>query len=959
MINIKKLNSYNKLYGLLNQIVKHELKSIYILLFIMFAFLFQLNTQAADIIESVYFNIPNDKVKIGALEDEKQKPITVTDYKEQNLFIGVPQDIFGSDWTIRIDDKDLSWAYAMRHGSDMIWLYVAENKEQWNRLLHIFIERADSLLSDFYVEQRYNPLPFKEIDFTVGYQKRELSLNIPTKEVPSFKTPSWVNIEKGEKNNYIINISENTSSMSRADTVFVTDANCLETRPLFVFQYPKNNDFIPQSLLEGDEKLKIAHAECSSEQPGGEIEFSFDGDLESIYHSVWDNSSSNYFPISMTYYFSHPEIIDYFIYIPRLDGGNGIFKKVSLYVQRKGSDNFEYLMDYDFNGKVGSHYIRFKEQLEDIVAFRFLVYSGTGGGQGLASCAEIEFYRKQSYDSGYLELFSDAVCSELRNGVTANHIKRCKEAFFRDLAFWLKKGNKPNEFRLQYYKAWSKPETMAHSNGCSPIGKLDNPTGIAAVKGEPLVLLVDCEQADSIRLAIQKLSTPQGKDGFGSIEYTLHQGINIVNPQIDGLCYIIYQVENPQEAPLAKIHIIGGHVNGYFDIEKHLYSDGSSRWKELLEKAGDQYFDVVSPYVHFTFNTSLFRRYVSDIVPLLNAYDTMVIHEQEFQGFSKYNRMLTNRVYFHSSRATYGALWSSENRIGYNEQFLHKLLNVDLFKTTECWGPAHELGHSLQIKPSFCWKGMTEVSNNILSMEIQRLWNNPSRLLEELPEGDTYHDIYERAMNNAFVYQQPYGCIEDWFDRLVPLWQLRLYMMDVCGNKDFYKDLYERCIQINKTSYGHGQWQLAFVYNCCVAANMDLRAFFKKWGWLTPTEQIVHDYGIDTLSVRQQDIDTLNIKIDMLRLPCLTDAIEYITDKNISLYQQPESFHSGTWQVDDRMYIQIKGCEGAVAYEVYNNDTLVGVSHNSSFRLRLPTTMDTVKLTVLAVLPNGKRIKCE
>ena len=56
----------------------------------------------------------------------------------------------------------------------------------------------------------------------------------------------------------------------------------------------------------------------------------------------------------------------------------------------------------------------FQKQQKDVVAFRILVYSGTGGGQGLASCAEMEFYRDASYDKDYLKLFTDASCSQLR-----------------------------------------------------------------------------------------------------------------------------------------------------------------------------------------------------------------------------------------------------------------------------------------------------------------------------------------------------------------------------------------------------------------------------------------------------------------------------------------------------------------------------------------------------------------
>ncbi len=893
---------------------------------------------------------------ICTLSAKGQQPSVITDYTEKTTWLSIHPNIKDRDWTARIDNQNRYWAYVDRY-QDMIRVVLSENKGKENRLLQIHIEEKDSLLHDLYVEQRYNPLPFEEIDFTVGAPQQEIQLNIPTKETPRFRTPAWIEVKEREQSDYVFSISANNTSIARTDTIFITDADSLETRPLLIFQHPDNNDFTTTSTLAKDEKLSISHGECSSEHPGTGIELSFDGNLESNYHSAWDNTANDYFPITLTYHFSQPEEIDYFIYIPRLDGGNGIYKKTSIFVQRKGNNAFEHLMDYDFKGRPGNHHVRLKEQQKDVVAFRILVYSGTGGGQGLASCAEMEFYRDASYDKDYLKLFTDASCSQLRKRVTRGQISKCQTPFFRDLAMWMKEGNQPNEFRVQYYKAWGKPETIAQANGCNPVGKWDNPTGISAIKGEPLVLLVDCAQADSIRLGIQHLSAPKGKDGFGGMEYPLHEGINVIYPQKDGLCYIIYQTDVPQEAPDAKIHIIGGHTNGYFDIEKHLYADGSSRWRELLEKAGDQYFDVVSPYVHFTFNTSLLRKHVADIVPLLEAYDTMVRHEQEFQGFRKYNRMLANRVYFYSSRATYGVAWAKPYAIGYNEEFMINLLDANRFKTTECWGPAHELGHMLQIRPSFLWKGITEVSNNILSMEIQRLWGNPSRLQEKLPESETYQDIYERAMNNSFVHRPPYANVGDWFDRLVPLWQLRLYLMEVHGQTDFYKDLYERCIQMNKATYSHGQWQLAFVYNCCITANTDLRPFFEKWGWLTPTEQIVNDYGTDTLSVTQRDIETLNEEISSLHLPLLTDAVEFLTDKNLHLYQHPQTPMTGNVLYNNEGTIHITDSQGIVAFEVFNENTLVGVSHNTIFKLPTNQSYDFDKLRVIAVLPNGKRIE--
>ena len=132
---------------------------------------------------------------------------------------------------------------------------------------------------------------------------------------------------------------------------------------------------------------------------------------------------------------------------------------------------------------------------------------------------------------------------------------------------------------------------------------------------------------------------------------------------------------------------------------------------------------------------------------------------------------------------------------------------------------------------------------------------------------------------------------------------------------------------------------------------------FEKWGWLTPTKQIVNDYGTDTLSVTQRDIETLNKEISSLHLPLLTDAVEYLTDKNLHLYQHPQTPMTGNVQYNNAGTIHITDSQGIVAFEVFNENTLVGVSHNTTFKLPTNQSYDFDKLRIIAILPNGKRIE--
>lgn len=555
-----------------------------------------------------------------------------------------------------------------------------------------------------------------------------------------------------------------------------------------------------------------------------------------------------------------------------------------------------------------------------------------------------------------MNLFTDLSCSALKPDVTLRKIKRCPNAFFRNLGMSMLRNEYDKEFRIQTYYAYMDPYIQAPQNGITPFSRMDNPTGIAAIAGQPLVILVE-HDVPGLRLKVQNLDVKSGFDGYGGINYDLHKGMNVIHSKDGGLCYILYHSATPETALPVKIHFASGSVNGYFNLEKHTNPDGSLRWEELLSHAGGPFFDVLSPYVHFTLRTEDFRRYVSDVKQLLATYDTLICHEQEFAGLKKYKRWIKNRLYIHSTDKA--MLYSSPYHIGFQDQQLPELLNPDLLKTTYCWGPAHELGHALQIRPAMMWTGMTEVTNNIQSMEIQRMWGNPSRLHTDSRITNGFADIYEQAMNVAFVEKTPFSYLTDCFDQLVPFWQLRLYVMDVCQKEDFYKDLHERSRLINdRWDLTNGQWQLEFIYNSCIAANMDLRPFFRQWGWLTPAERI-YNTEEDTLTVTTQDIDRINTRIDSLQLPLQMHAAAYITDQTLHLYTDPQALRPGTAHINTITgQVLIEGATGAVAFEVYCGEKLLGVSYRTEFNVK-NLSKDRTGLIVKAVAFDNQRINCE
>lgn len=139
---------------------------------------------------------------------------------------------------------------------------------------------------------------------------------------------------------------------------------------------------------------------------------------------------------------------------------------------------------------------------------------------------------------------------------------------------------------------------------------------------------------------------------------------------------------------------------------------------------------------------------------------------------------------------------------------------------------------------------------------------------------------------------------------------------------------------------------------------MDLRPFFRQWGWLTPTERI-YNTEEDTLTVTTQDIDRINTRIDSLQLPLQMHAAAYITDQTLHLYTDPQALRPGTAHINTRTgQVLIEGATGAVL--------LRSIAEKSYWEYRIRTefnvknlSKDRTGLIVKAVAFDNQRINCE
>lgn len=615
--------------------------------------------------------------------------------------------------------------------------------------------------------------------------------------------------------------------------------------------------------IKDDIKIKVSSAEASSFQNGEGIENSIDGDYTTMYHSAWNNAVENYFPITLSYFFEDVAAMDYLIYNPRQTGSNGHIKEVEIWIATAENPTLTKYGDYDFMGSSTATRVDFEKSLIKPTQVQFVVKSGTGDGIGFVACSEMEFYQKNPDNFDYLTIFTDNSCSEIKNGLTEADLTKIESRFYRDLALDIFRGTYDDEFRIQEYSSWQNPDVMAKINKTERYGLRDNPTGIYAKTDEEIIVFANDHDA-SVSIFIQD---PDNK--ISGTSFALANGLNKIVAPHDGLMYVMYYTKTGTE-PAVKINIVTGTVNGYFDNAKHKAED----WKRILNKATFDRFDLIGKHVVMTFQTEAFKSYTPDGLELINLYDEMVRLEQDFMGLFKYNKEYNNRTYMLGISDSY--MYATAYYTAYNFDTQSAILNPAKVKSTDMWGPAHEIGHIHQTRPGLKWLGMTEVTNNIHSLYVQTSFGAQSRLIT---------DGYYAAAKNEIVGKIAHNASTDVFYKLVPFWQLKLYVQDALGKTDFYKDVYE-AVRVNNDPATDGEAQLQFVKIACDAAQLDLTDFFTSWGFLTPIDVTMEDYSTARFTITQAQIDQVKADIVAKGYPKpVHNNIYDITDENVSSFK--------------------------------------------------------------------------
>lgn len=636
-----------------------------------------------------------------------------------------------------------------------------------------------------------------------------------------------------------------------------------------------------------------------------------DGDKSSgnFWQAYWPGTKV---PEYIEFSFSEPQDLDYVIYYPSYSGHfTDIEIEAYSEVNKQRTEGYTTVYSGTLTPTSAPTRIDFNQSATRTTKLRFTLKTCN---DGVFRCSEMEFFKKNPLAFDYTTLFANPACTELKSDITEEDILSCSHSFYKNLAWYMYNDKYPREFRIAEYKAYPYPYIQANANKTSKYSLLDNPTGISVAADENLVVMADLKGRESIKIRVQNLDTP-GEDGFhtGVEEYTVENGLNTLRMKSKGLVYVMYNVDYPENEPIITLHFASGKVNGYFDSQN---PNHKGRWKEFLTNATDKYFDVLGKYAHLTFPILHFQNNTKEGEDLINLYDELVYREQEFLGLEKYNRMFKNRMYFNVIYKSY--MYATDFHTAYNETTLKELTDETLFKAN-CWGPAHEVGHCNQTRPGLKWHGMTEVTNNITSLYIQTsVFNEPSRLEQE--------ERYAQAWNSIMVPQEAHNGAEiDVFCKLVPFWQLELYYgkalgrtpMQQADHGGFYPDVYEY-VRTNQDLSTPGAQQLEFVFNCCKAAQANLLDFFGKWGFLTPIDTEIDDYGKGQFTITQRDIDDLKSRVEGLGYAKPDVALEYITDYTVDAYKNKASVTKGTCTRNGNV-LTLNNWKNVAAFEVKDN----------------------------------------
>ena len=630
-------------------------------------------------------------------------------------------------------------------------------------------------------------------------------------------------------------------------------------------------------------------------QPGSGIEKIADGnranDFE-MFHTLWAGIPIQNITIEADLE-AKGKRLNKVILSPRANGVNGIIKSANLWIMTKG--HYQKVASIEAELSNAPIQIELTQEIKNPEKIKLVItdsYGDRNSSRYIVSLGELECVMmsedaittaKVLKDS---ELFSDLMGVDLKADVKRRNINEMKVPALKNLATEIYNGSYLPDSLLVEIQPFLNPEVLGKQmrigNGFS---KYEGITGIRLEKGANIIFVGETKGAklklilpDWTRQPPAGIRPERDPAGWGLKKevFNLKEGVNLIHLEKGGNVYIQYFTNSkPDNYPPIKVHFPTGQFNGYLDITR---GDTNEDFDKLLENAVSPILDMRGKYIQVAFPVESLKKYtLGKGVELLENFDKIVGLQRQFIGWEKENVGPKNHILARVNYQYY--MFRDGDGVAYLEKVMDKVADPkSVVSGDPCWGFSHEVGHVLQMRHQLTWGGMTEVSNNIMTMYSTTSLGNKSRLLNEnvyekarneiLDKGISYMDFPGKAGSNTNQYGGNGNT--DVFQRLVPFWQLYLYFNEQ-GYPDFYPDL--MIAMRSQVPLGDGEKNkdylnmLEFCRLSCEISKTDLTDFFQRWGFFYVGEIDVKDYGSYFYQVTQSDVDTVKRAIAKMNLP--------------------------------------------------------------------------------------------
>ena len=479
------------------------------------------------------------------------------------------------------------------------------------------------------------------------------------------------------------------------------------------------------------------------------------------------------------------------------------------------------------------------------------------------------------------------------------------------------------KYRVQLYEPYNEPEAAAKALKINAHTNLNNPTGIYSAAQSLMYVMVEGEIKEGASLYLASY-TGNGKLGGYAEGTELKTGLNVIPSYSanNNYCinYVVHTFDTSDnksgkaackrklsDYPDLKIHIEGGHINGYYNkVGDDLYvADKNADWNYLEARATQTDVTILGKYITLQFplndgdteGNKGMSYYLNDRVKVedvINEWDNVMLWERLLMGVVDEPTVKANAKkspysdaqytidyignnggdyacdygdYYNVHGLSFGVggssyMYGSWDHCGYHYNTMGGVIESLPTNAGSHWGPGHEIGH--QHQGPLNMRGLTEVTNNLFSNVV--LWY--------YGESTSRYNGSDGALFNILNAFNTKG--SDFFTNNIwaqthMYYKLFLYYHVLGKNPKFYPVLFEMLRQDPMTiEYEQsGVTSLLHFYKkCCLASGNDLTEFFRAHGFFrVMKDRFVGDYSNANYNMTQAQINAAIAEVKALNYP--------------------------------------------------------------------------------------------